>query len=187
MPKIIDEEAVFAAVLGVLISRGYENATTQALAAAAQIHEATLFRKYESKARLIERAVAQQLATTPLSRVRYSGDLRADLLAIVAAYAATSAQHGEILPILLLEAPRHPELRDAFQAPLANIQKLVDILARYQHEGLLREEPPLTSISALLGPLMVSAMFRRAAVDLPPPAIDVDEHVRAFLHGRLPG
>jgi AcrR family transcriptional regulator len=187
MPKIINEENVFKAVLELLITRGYDRATTSDLAAAANMHEATLFRKYGSKVGLIERAIEQQLSTTPLHDVSYTGDLRADLLAILQAYVATVEAYGEIMPMLLLEIPRHPELKGTLQAPLANIQGIMRVLERYQVEGLLKTEPPLTSVNVLLAPIMVNEMYRRVQIDIPAASIDLEEYVEAFLQGRKQG
>jgi AcrR family transcriptional regulator len=187
MPKIIDETEVFKAVIAVLVARGYERATTSDLAAAANMHEATLFRKYGSKVGLIEQAIENQLSTTPLHYVSYTGDLRADLIAILQAYVATVEQYGEIMPLLLLEIPRHPELSGTLQAPLANIRGIMQILQRYQEEGLLKMEPPLTGVNVLLAPIMVNEMYRRVQIDIPAPAIDLEEYVEAFLQGRKQG
>ena len=184
MPKIIDEDEVFKAVLVLLVARGYDRATTSELAAAANMHEATLFRKYGSKVGLIEQAIEHQLSTAPLSKVSYTGDLRADLITILAAYVATVEMYGEIMPMMLLEIPRHPELKNILQAPLANIQGIMHILERYQREGLLQEEPPLTSVNVLLAPIMVNEMYRRLHADLAAISIDLEKYVDAFLQGR---
>ena len=45
MPKVIDERKLFSAALDILISHGYEGATTQKIADVAGVNEATLFRK----------------------------------------------------------------------------------------------------------------------------------------------
>ena len=186
MPKVIHEDEVFKAVLKVLVSRGYESATTSEMAAAAKIHEATLFRKYGSKVGLIERAIEHELSKAPLSKVSYTGDLRADLYAILEAYVATHAEYGDIMPMAFLEIPRYPELRNALQTPMANIQGLVNIIARYQSLGLLKNEPPLISVNVLLAPILFNQMFRRANLEMPMPAIDLHEYVEAFLNGRKP-
>jgi AcrR family transcriptional regulator len=187
MPKIIDEAEVFKAVIALLVTRGYDRATTSDLAAAASMHEATLFRKYGSKVGLIERAIEHQLSTTPMHYVSYTGDLRADLLAILQAYVATVEQYGEIMPMLLLEIPRHPELKGTLQAPLANIQGIIRVLEQYQEAGLLKTEPPLTSVNVLLAPIMVNEMYRRVQIDIPAASIDLEEYVDAFLQGRKQG
>ena len=186
MPKVIDEDEVFKSVLEVLVKRGYASATTSEMAAAAKIHEATLFRKYGSKLGLIERAIEHLLSKAPLSKVGYTGDLQADLYAILDAYVATHAEYGEIMPILFLEIPRYPELSKVLGTPLANIQGLVNIIARYQRQGLLKNEPPLMIVNALLAPILMNQMIQRANVELPAPSIDLHEYVAAFLNGRKP-
>ncbi len=186
MPKVIKESEVFKAVLEVLARRGYESATTSEMAAAAKVHEATLFRKYGSKLRLIEQAIQHQLSTAPLSKVTYTGDLQSDLFAIVDAYMITYEEYGVIIPVIFLEIPRHPELKNILRTPMANIQGLVDIIARYQSEGLLKKEPPFTSVNTLLAPILLNQMFRRADLDMPAATIDLHEHVETFLYGRKP-
>ena len=184
MPKIIDEDEVFAAVIKILVTRGYDRATVQELAAAAKIHEATLFRKYGSKAGLIERAVEREFSKAPLSQVSYTGNLEGDLHAILEAYMATYQEYGEIIPMILLEIPRYPELRNVLETPWANIRGLVDIIERYQSQGLLREEPPLMSVNAFLAPVLLSNMVARANSAIPVPSIDLHDYVEAFLAGR---
>lgn len=184
MPKVIDEENVFRAVLNIIVTRGYENATTKDMAVAAGMHEATLFRKYESKMNLVARAFEQQFSTAPLTKLTYSGDLEADLLAIVQAYIDTYDRFGAIMLTVLTEIPRHPELATALKTPLANIPILTKIIAQYQTQGRLKQESPLTSLSVLLGPLMMNYMVGRANPDLPIQTIDPQDHVNAFLHGR---
>jgi AcrR family transcriptional regulator len=184
MPKIIDEDHVFKAVLECLVARGYDRATTSELAAAANIHEATLFRKYGSKVGLIEQAIEHQLSKSPLSKVTYTGDLEGDLYAILNAYLATHAKHGDIIPMLILEIPRYAELRNVLETPLANIQNLVNILARYQDQGRLQPEPALLSLNALLAPVLMNEMFRQVQQEFPPVSIDLHKYVEGFLYGR---
>ena len=57
MPKVIDETKIFSAALDILISHGYEGATTQKIADVAGVNEVTLFRKYGSKAGLFEKVI----------------------------------------------------------------------------------------------------------------------------------
>jgi AcrR family transcriptional regulator len=186
MPKVIDEANVFKTVIDQLVSRGYHGATTKEIARFTGINEATLFRKYGNKLGLIKRAFHHQFSTAPLSKVTYTGDLQADLYAILEAYVATNEVFGEIMPIIFLEIPRHPELRDVLQTPLENIQSLVDIIARYQSEGRLKNEPPLLSVNVLLAPILFNQMFHRANIDMPVPTIDLHEYIKTFLNGREP-
>ena len=184
MPKVIDETKIFNAALDILVSHGYEGATTQKIAEIAGVNEVTLFRKYGSKAGLFEKVIQHQFSDTPLNKLVYTGDLDADLLAIVEAYMETNETYGQIIPVLLIELPRNPDLQGSFNTPWKNIQEIIKIILKYQKQGLLKNETPLSSLSALIGPIMISQMFRRANPHLPTPAIDPQAHVDSFLHGR---
>ncbi len=184
MPKVIDETKIFNAALGILIAHGYEGATTQKIAEVAGVNEVTLFRKYGSKAGLFEKVIEHQLADTPLNKLAYSGDLEADLLAIVDAYVETNETHGNIIPLLLIEMPRYPDLQGSFNTPWKNIQGIIKIIQKYQKQGRLKDESPLACLSALIGPILTSQMIRHADLNLPIPAMDSQAHVDAFLNGR---
>jgi len=186
MPKVIDETKIFSAALEILISHGYEGATTQKIAGVAGVNEVTLFRKYGSKAGLFEKVIEHQLADTPLNKLAYTGDLKADLLAIVDAYVETNETHGNIIPLLLIEMPRYPDLQGSFNVPWKNLQGIIKIIQKYQKQGELRDEPPLACLSALIGPVLTGQMLRHAKLNLPIPVMDSQAHVDAFLHGRKP-
>ena len=184
MPKKFVEADIFKAVIKLLVEKGYDRATTSEMAAVSDMHEATLFRKYGSKDGLIEQAFKHQLSTTPLSKVSYTGNLRADLYSIVDAYIATYNEYGEIIPMVLLEIPRNPELKKVLATPLANIKGLVSIIIRYQEDGLLIKELPLLSINTLLAPILLNQMISQANVGLPAPSIDLNDYIETFLNGR---
>jgi len=184
MPKVIDETKIFNAAISILMSLGYDGATTKDIADIAGVNEVTIYRKFGSKAGLFEKAIEHQLADTPLNKLLFTGDLEADLLAIVKAYIETNEMYGDIVPIILLELPRNPDLQGSVNTPLNNLQGVINIIHEYQNQGLLKNESPLTTISALLGPVMINQMFRHAGLNLPVPTIDPQEHVKAFLNGR---
>ena len=98
MPKVIDEGEIYGAALEILISQGYEGATTQKIADRAGVNEVTLFRRYGSKAGLFERVIEHQLSDTLLNKLVYTGELEADLLAIVEAYVETNELTGLLFP-----------------------------------------------------------------------------------------
>jgi len=184
MPKVIDDSKIFKTVIEMFVSRGYEGTTTKEIAELANINEATLFRKYGSKAGLFEKAIRHQLSDTPLNTLVFTGDLETDLRAIVNAYLETNQLHGEIIPSLLAELPRRPELRGATMILFENIQAAAKIIQAYQLRGDLKTESPMSSLNDLIGPLMTKQMFRRASMDFPTIEIEPHEHVRNFLNGR---
>jgi len=186
MPKVIDETKIFSGALEILIAHGYEGATTQKIAEVAGVNEVTLFRKYGSKAGLFEKVIEHQLADTPLNKLAYTGDLEADLLAIVDAYVETNETHGNIIPLLLVEMPRYPDLQGSFNTPWKNLQGIIKIIQKYQKQGELKDESPLACLTTLIGPVLVGQMLRHANLNLPVPAFDSQVHVEAFLNGRKP-
>ena len=183
MPKVIDDKDVFRATINVLSTCGYERATTLKIALAAGIHEATLFRKYGNKFNLIEQAIKAQFLEVPLAKVAYSGDLQADLLSIIEAYLETSEIVGNILPILLVEIPRNPELKNLLEIPWKNITRVGIILEQYQIRNIIKQEPVLNSITVLLGPLMVRHLAAKSNSDMDIPSIDPKAYVENFLNG----
>ncbi len=184
MPKVIDEVNIFRTVIKQLVSHGYHGATTKEIAKLTGVNEATLFRKYGNKLGLIKRAFEHQFSTAPLSKVLFTGDLQADLYSILEAYVATNDAIGGIMPIVLLEIPRYPELKGILQNALDNIQRISDIIVRYQNEGLLKKEPPQISVNVLLAPILLNQMFNMSDIDMPIPSIDLHEYIETFLSGR---
>ena len=112
MPRKIDEEKLFLEVVRALVSLGFTNATTKQIALNAGVNEVTIFRKYGNKNGLIEAAFEHILARSPLNDLIYTGDLEKDLLQIVRTYRNSSASYGEMLPAIISETPRNPELNN---------------------------------------------------------------------------
>lgn len=150
----------------------------------AGINETTLFRKYSSKAALLKHALLDYASSMPYDQIRHTGHLEQDVLAITAVYLQNSQAHSELIPMLLTEAPRYPELQEVLEAPLSVMKAVGEVLARYQGEGLLRQEPVLVTIGALVGPLIVNRMIRRVGAVGMVPEIDAHAHVTWFLQGR---
>lgn len=183
MPKVIDDKDVYRAALDILSTFGYESATTKNIADAAGIHEATLFRKYGSKFNLIEQAVKALFRDVPLAKIAYTGDLQADLLSIIEAYLNTSELAGNILPILLIETTRNPELKSLLEVPWKNISGIERILEQYQAQDQLVQEPILNIVSALLGPLMIRHLINETNSDMSIPSIEPQAYVKKFIQG----
>jgi len=184
MPKLIDEGRVFTAVLELFVARGYSMTATKEIARSAGVNEATLFRRYGSKAELIVSAVRAHLQDVPLRHLRATDDVEADLMRIVEAYLETNSEVGAVIPLLLVEASRHPELGPALAAAWENTRVVLGIIEHHQARGALGEEPALAIMTALVGPLLVLGMFRKATPQQSTFDVDVEQHVRAFLHGR---
>lgn len=185
MPKVIPDEQIYEAAIQAVIERGYTGATTRQIAQTAGISEVTLFRKYGSKAGLVQQAILDTAVQMDFSAAtQYTGDMTADLARVVQAYQDLSAQHGQFIVTLIAEISRHPQLGELLDAPLSMMMDVGALLARYMEEGVLQPQPPLQAVAELLGPLMIANLIRQAKADAPLPPLDAAQHVALFLHGR---
>jgi AcrR family transcriptional regulator len=183
VPRKIDEEQLFKAVLQIWVRKGYAGTTTKRVAESAGVNEATLYRRYGDKAELVCRALSDQIERVPLRQLQATDDVRHDLLAIVDAYLQTHQQVGNVFPLLMIEVARHPELLPALESGWVNVGAVVQIVAHHQARGALREEPPMNAANALLGPLFVQLLMAQAQPDRIG-AVDITSYVDGFLRGR---
>ena len=103
MPKVIEDEMVYQAVVQVVSERGYAGATTKQMAKAANVSEVTLFRKYENKAELVKLAISSIVEQTDFSSAaQYTGNIHVDLLRVVQAYQDTAVKHRFFFAALFL-------------------------------------------------------------------------------------
>ncbi len=185
MPKIIEDEKIFRAVMQVVSERGYAGATTRQMAKTANVSEVTLFRKYENKLQLVKRAIALIVKKSDFaSAAQYTGNIDADLLRVVQAYQDSAVKHGLFFFALFFDVSRHPELVDSVGEPLRIFRAIGELIARYQADGTLRQEPPSLAVAALLGPLLYASIMNSAMADDPLPPLDLSLHVTHFLAGR---
>ena len=185
MPKIIEDEVVYQAVMQVVLERGYAGATTRQMANAAGISEVTLFRKYENKLQLVKQAMESIIAQTDFNAAtQYTGNVFADLLKVVQAYQDSAVKHGQFIFILLSELPRYPDLFDLLNTPLGIFAGISQLIAIYQAEGILRQEHPMHALAALLGPLIYASMMQSGLLTADIPPLDLERHIAHFLAGR---
>jgi AcrR family transcriptional regulator len=184
MPKRIDIDRLFEATVSVFSERGYDSTTTQEVARRAGVNEVTLFRRYGSKAGLIEAALTHCLSRSPFGQVARSDDVRADLAAIVDAYQKTYQAYGGAVFTLMAEVPRHPELRSVVSVLMPNLKKAARIIAQHQKQGRLRPGDPLRKLAFLIAPVMGAGLWARTGVKVDAFALDAATIVDAFLKGQ---
>ena len=184
MPKILEDEQIYRAVMQVVSERGYSGATTKQMADAADVSEVTLFRKYGSKQQLVKQAISSIISQTALaSAAQYTGDINVDLLRVVQAYQNSAVKHGDFVFALFSEMSRHPELVDTIDEPANIFLAIGELIARYQDDGQLRQGHPMQIVAVLLGPLMYSAMMQRAFPIAQLPPLDLSNYLKDFLNG----
>lgn len=185
MPKIVDDETTYRAVIQVIAARGYAGATTKELAKAAGISEMSLFRKYRNKLQLVKQALTSIIDQADFAAAtRYTGDITADLLRVVQFYQDSAVKHGQLIFMLVAELPRYPDLADLLTVPLDMFTRIESLLAHYQADGILRQEHPRHAVGALLGPLLYTGTLHRVMPDDGFPPLDLQTHVTHFLAGR---
>lgn len=184
MAQVIPDEQILEAALSTIAEKGYAGATTRAIATTAGINEVTIFRRFGSKKQLLMAAVEQEAENLVAAGIEYSGDLEADLARVVRFYHELMQSRGHVLLMLLSEVPRQPELMEIMETPFAIVRKITAILARYQEEGALVQEPPTSAFASLVGPLFLSGIVRFGEPELELEAFDPVAHVRRYLQGR---
>ena len=152
MPAAIDKTILIDAALSVWREEGYRTATTLKVAQRAGVGEVTLFRRFGSKSALFQAALESEASRFQATGVTYSGDLTADLSAMVDAYQSLLALNGAIVLDVLVESPKNAELAAIAKTPMHAIQAASRVLMRYQDRGALRPGDPLVLVSALLAP-----------------------------------
>ena len=166
------EERILLAALDLVVERGYENVTMDAVAARCQAGKATLYRRWSSKAEMVVAAVTRRDYTTNFAD---TGSLRGDLLAFVDEV-SEDMRYGD----------------GGLIAGLVNAMRTDDELAGHLHEhlmkscrnaarawtqrcverGLLRPDADLNLVNELT-PALIS--FRTLVTGEP---VDRDFHVR---------
>lgn len=189
MPRAIDLDHLHAATVQVFAERGFEAATTREIATRAGVNEVTLFRRFGTKTELVRASLEAVLGASPLARIEGSGDLAADVAAIAGAYARTFEAWGGAVMTLIVEAGRNPDLAPLLAVLKPNLARAAAILAAHQAAGRLGPGAPMPMLSALIAPLALAGMARRAGLlpDAAAAPADPAALARAFLHGHAAG
>ena len=183
MPETPDptRTALIEAAVRVLIERGFDGATTKRIAKAAGVNEVTLFRRFGSKLALIKEAVRLEAEAIEDVASHVKGDLRADLEALVSAYASLAARRGRLIPVIIAAMSQHPELLEVAAGPKAVLAKVIALMTHHQAEGRLRPEPPMQAVLALIGPVVMAGVIGPI---VPGFRLEPAQHVKRFLDGR---
>ncbi|MCX2947005.1 TetR/AcrR family transcriptional regulator [Lentzea sp. NEAU-D7] len=183
----VTDETVFDAALAVIAEQGYERATTRAIADAAGINEATLFRRFTSKQNLLRQAVRGNFAGFALDLDAPGDDVAADLTKIVSYYSRLYETRGGVVLTLMREAKFSPEVASVLTEPEKLLERVDAVILHHQRRGALVVEPPRHTFFALVGPVMMRAIARRVDQRATQAPADPETVVRRFLAGHRPG
>ncbi|MEV8457429.1 TetR/AcrR family transcriptional regulator [Streptomyces sp. NPDC052095] len=173
-------DAIRRAVFEELAAVGFARMSMEGIARRAGVGKTAVYRRWKSKLALVldlVSAVAVQGMPAPAT-----GSLHGDVRAVLelAAYALRHPVASQVIPDLLVEAARNPEIADTIKAALLDPQQ--GIAAVVVRDAVARGELPAGSdpdraLDLIVGPLY----WRLAVVRTPLPAGYLDELATAAV------
>lgn len=185
MAKSISDNQILDAALEVFAHEGYAGATTRQIAAAAEINEVTLFRRFGNKEKLLKAVIEQESENFKAAGIGYTGELEADLLRVVQFYQQLVQTRGHVIAMMLSEIPRQPELVELMQTPVMIAKSVTVMIERYQQEDRLISEPPINAFITLVSPLLMAGVLG-SVQSFFQISLDPAEQVQSYLRGRAP-
>lgn len=173
-------QAIRAAVFEELAAVGFARMSIEGIARRAGVGKTAVYRRWKSKLSLVldlVAAFAAQGLPAPATGSLY-GDVRA--LLEVAAHALRHPVASQVIPDLLVEAARQPEIADAIRAALLNGQQ--GVAAQVVRDAVARGElpegtDPERALDLIVGPLY----WRLVVVRSPLPAGYLDDLATAAV------
>ncbi|WP_330239014.1 TetR/AcrR family transcriptional regulator [Streptomyces sp. NBC_00525] len=183
-------DAIRSAVFAELAAVGFARMSIEGIARRAGVGKTAVYRRWKSKLHLVldlVSAVAAQGLPAPAT-----GSLHGDVRAVLelAAYALRHPLASQVIPDLLVEAARNPEISDAIKAALLDPRE--GIAAVVVRDAVDRGELPPGSDPDRALDLIVGPLYWRLAVvrgELPPGYLDdlAASAVTALTQGPTPG
>jgi AcrR family transcriptional regulator len=176
------DEAIIEATLDLLAEgANIETLSMEAVAARAGVGKATIYRRWPNKEALIVQALAALKGPLP----EVSGEsLREDLLALLRPMvAARSTRAGRIVPCLIPEVQRNPEMAESYRKLTEPRRELMrSVIRRYMSSGELRGNLDVDATAAMLtGPIIAQTMLVNN------PAVDIEKLPDQIVDTLLPG
>jgi AcrR family transcriptional regulator len=161
--------AIRAAVVQELAAVGYGRMSIEAVARRANVAKTAIYRRWPSKLEMVLELVTDVVG--PALPVPDTGSLRGDIELVlrIAAKALSHRLASQIIPDLLAEAARNPQIADTLQSALTATQRSigVDLIGRAIERGELPAgTDPEVAVDLIVGPLY----WRLAIARTPLPA-----------------
>jgi AcrR family transcriptional regulator len=158
----IDAEAL-TTTLDLLVEKGFEGTTIQAVAARSGLHASALYRRWSSRTELIEDAISPVLAVTTFEP---TGDLDRDLRRFLRAYTATwsSPAARAAIPGLLAHYQAAGRSRTAEEwLPISTRPQFLDILRAAPEGAVDPDVDPDDVFDVLLGAVLARVVVPTVA------------------------
>ena len=178
--------AIVQATLELLAEVGYQRLTMEQVQRRAGVGKATIYRRWSSKPELVKAALQHFSIELPIPD---TGSLAEDYATIAAAVVAAAKDRDAalLMPRLLADASRDPELHALFYAQLVEPRRrlLRVALERARERGELRADVDIElTIDMLVGPIIYR--FLITGGDLGPAAAPAPQLLSALLAGLSP-
>jgi AcrR family transcriptional regulator len=153
------EQEILDAALEVLAEVGYDRLTMDAVAQRAKASKATLYRRWNSKAKLVVESLTR-MKTTP--DVPDTGDLRADLLTAFCGMGGltdhdTTSTFGAVVTAVTTDPEFAAEFREQVVGPKSRVSRRV--FERARDRGQLREGVDLDLVAPALAGIVLHRVF----------------------------
>lgn len=149
------DEAIIDAAIEVLVRDGYDRLSMEAVATAAGVGKATVYRRWSNKAELVIDAMA---TLKPSIESIDTGTLDGDIeLMIVASCSPRSQRLFQVMVSVCSALPREPDLLEAFKIRFTEprIARITDMLERARRRGELGPEVDVAIAASLVPSLML--------------------------------
>jgi AcrR family transcriptional regulator len=158
------EQEILDAALEVLADVGYDRLTMDAVAHRAKASKATLYRRWNSKAKLVVEALAR-MKSVPVTPD--TGDLRTDLLTAFCGMGGltdhdTTATLGAVLTAVSTDPEFAQEFREQVVGPKAQVSRTV--FERARDRGELRDDVDLDIVVPALAGIVLHQVFLFGAI-----------------------
>jgi TetR/AcrR family transcriptional regulator, mexJK operon transcriptional repressor len=168
---------------------GFSDTTMQMIAEAAGASKETLYRHFESKELLFAEIVSRKarLISGPDGAIARGGSPQTVLTALGESLLKTvcTGQGSFLFRTVVAEAAWTPELGDLFyeRGPGLTVNRLTQYLADATERGELSCDDPIVAARLFLGAVAAQFHLRRLLQSnwKPPPAGEIDRHVRAAV------
>lgn len=149
------DEAIIEASIDVLVREGYDRLSMEAVAAAAGVGKATVYRRWGSKAELVIDAMASlKPAIDGIDTGTLDGDIELMVLASCSPY---SQRLFQVMVSICSALPREPDLLEAFKTRFTEprIERITEMLERARSRGELGPEVDVAMAASLVPSLML--------------------------------
>ncbi|WP_332656914.1 TetR/AcrR family transcriptional regulator [Brevundimonas sp.] len=189
---------ILAAALEVFAERGFQAARLEEVAKRAGVSKGALYLYFETKADLF-RAVVTEAISPNIERIKAMASAEVPFetaarmgLGMLARTVVTDRRVTGVVKLVIAESRNHPELATIWHETVVEpgLQLMGGLIARAQARGEVRPGDPRLFAFGLMGPMVLSMVWRETFEPVGAPALDVvalaEQHLDTVLKGMRP-